>query len=179
MPIPYTPQREIAIDFVVVLPLSTSFKGVTYENILTVTHRLTKQKYYIPAKSITARNTVRLFIRYVQLYYKLIDFIISDRGLQFVSKFQSKLYSILGIERRLLLAFHLETDGQSQNTNQFIEQYLRIFINYAQNDQVEQLPIAEFTYNNYMSESIGVTLFYANLSLYPRSYPDEVTSNRT
>ena len=41
-----------------------------------------------------------------------------------------------------------ETDGQTERVNQILEQYLRIYINYQQNDWVPLLPLAEFAYNN-------------------------------
>ena len=44
---------EIVVNFVVDLPLLTSFEGVEYKNILTVTDRFTKEYYLILAKSIT------------------------------------------------------------------------------------------------------------------------------
>jgi len=33
----------------------------------------------------------------------------------------------LGIETKLSIAFHLQTDGQTEYTNQELEQYLRIY----------------------------------------------------
>jgi len=54
LPVPGQPWSEIAMDFVGPLPPSESFEGVTYETILTVTCRLTKERHLIPIKSTTA-----------------------------------------------------------------------------------------------------------------------------
>jgi transposase InsO family protein len=43
--------------------------------------------------------------------------IVSDRGPQFASKFWRRLFELLGVDIRLSLAFHLETDGQIERTN--------------------------------------------------------------
>ena len=69
---------------------------------------------------------------------------------------------ILGVGRKLSTAFHPETDGQTERVNQTLEQYLRAFCNYDQNDWYELLPLAEYTYNNSMTEATGMSLFYAN-----------------
>jgi len=44
--------------------------------------------------------------------------------------------------------YHPEADSQTEQTNQSLEQYLRIYGNYQQSDWAQLLPLAEFTYNN-------------------------------
>jgi len=39
---------------------------------------------------------------------------------------------MLGIESKMLMAFHPQTDGQTERVNQELEQYLKMFINYRQ-----------------------------------------------
>ena len=130
MPLPYELQEEIAIDFVVKLPPSKLSKGVTYKNILTVTNRFSKERHLILAKLITVQNTARLFVKYVFSRHGLLKAITSDRGTQFVLLFQKYVCKILNITQRLSLAYYLEIDGQSERTNQSIEQYLRAYVNY-------------------------------------------------
>ena len=52
----------------------------------------------------------------------------SDRGPQFAVKLMKELNQILGIETRLSIAFHPQTDGQMEWMNQELEQYLRFFV---------------------------------------------------
>src|SRR5438045_1349771 len=59
-------------------------------------------------------------------------------------------------------AFHPQTDGQTERMNQTVEQYLRIYCNYQQDDWAKQLSLAEFSYNNAQHASIGCSPFYAN-----------------
>jgi len=60
--------------------------------------------------------------------------IISNRGLQFVSRFIKELCCRLEVERNSLTAYHSQTNGQTEWVNQELKQYLRLYCNYRQND---------------------------------------------
>jgi hypothetical protein len=45
------------------------------------------------------------------------------------------------MKSKLSIAYYLQTDGQTERLNQVIEQYLRMFINFQQDDWVELLPV--------------------------------------
>jgi len=70
-------------------------------------------------------------------------------------------------------SYHPEVNGQAEQTNQMLEQYLCIYYNYQQNNWSELLPLAEFSYNNTLSATTSVSLFFTNkgyhfnLSVYP------------
>ena len=55
---------------------------------------------------------------------------ISDRGPQFAAGMMRELNKMLGIETKLSMAYHPETDRQMERTNQELEQYLRMYINH-------------------------------------------------
>ena len=67
----------------------------------------------------------------------------------------------LDIRPNISTAFHPQTDGQSEALNQVLEQYLWIFCSYHQDDWVDLLPFAEFSYNNSVNMSMKMTPFYA------------------
>jgi len=71
------------------------------------------------------------------------------------------------IERRLSTAFHQQTDGQTERTNATLEQYLRAYSNYQQDNWCELLPTAEFAYNNGYQETIKHTPFFTNYGINP------------
>lgn len=133
LPVPQRPWSEIAVDFVVELP-SSKWDKQSYQNIMVVTDRLTKWRYYIPCQSMDALTIARLFLRYIFSRHGLLDSITSDRGSQFTSALWKNLCSRLRIRRKMSTAFHPETDGQSKNSNQIMEQYLRAYCNYLQDD---------------------------------------------
>ena len=74
----------------------------------------------------------------------------------------------LGIELALSTAYHPQTDGQSERTNQEVEQALRTVISFHQDDWVDRLPVIEFTLNNWYHSGLKTTLFYVNYGYYPQ-----------
>ena len=164
------------MDFVTGLPISTDWKGDSYDSILVIVDRLTKMVHYEPVKVIiNAPGLAEIIIDVVVRHHDLPDSIISDRGAIFTSKFWSSLCYFLGIKRRLSTAFHPQTDGQTERQNSTMEAYLRAFVNFEQNDWARLLPMAEFVYNNAKNASTGHTLFELNCGYHPRmSYEEEV-----
>ncbi|KAE8222388.1 hypothetical protein CF319_g4403 [Tilletia indica] len=94
--------------------------------------------------------------------------IVSDRGTTFTSNWWLEVLSLLRIKPNLSTAFHPQTDGQTERINQVLEQYLRIFCDYLQDDWSELLPLAEFAYNNAFHSTIGMSPFFANYGFHPR-----------
>ncbi|KAJ6437919.1 reverse transcriptase [Purpureocillium lavendulum] len=94
--------------------------------------------------------------------------IVSDRGPQFVSEFWRQLSRRLGICLKHSSAYHPETDGQTERMNSGVEQYLRAFMSFHQNDWVDWLPLAEFAANNATSDTTSVSPFFANYGFHPR-----------
>jgi len=54
----------------------------------------------------------------------LPESMVSDRELQFAAELTKELNRMLGIETRLSTTFHLQTNGQTEQMNQELEQYL-------------------------------------------------------
>jgi len=98
----------------------------------------------------------------------LPESIISDRGPQFAAGVIRELNVILGIDSKLLTAFHPQTDGQTERINQELEQYLRMFIDHRQEQWLEWLGTAEFAYDNKVQTSTKVSPFKANSGQDPR-----------
>ena len=74
----------------------------------------------------------------------------------------------LGIWTKLSMAYHPQTDGQTEQINQELEQYLRMFMDHRQEQWLEWLGTAEFTYNNKKHTATQISLFKANYGLRPR-----------
>src|SRR5260221_5937871 len=68
--------------------------------------------------------------------------------------------------------YHPEGDRQTEHANQVLEQYLRGYTNYQQDDWATLLPMAEFAYNNATNATTGVSPFFAN-----KGYHPEITSD--
>ena len=94
--------------------------------------------------------------------------VISNQGLQFMSKFTKDLYHLLGIKMNPSTAYNPQTDGQTKCINQEVEQYLQLFINHWQDDWYKWLPMAEFSYNNKVHAATGYSPFFLNYRHHPR-----------
>jgi hypothetical protein len=66
------------------------------------------------------------------------------------------------------MAYHPQSDGQTERTNQTLEQYLHIYRDYQQDDCVKLLPFAEFVYNNTENASMKLTPFFTCHGIHPR-----------
>ena len=66
------------------------------------------------------------------------------------------------------MAYHPQIDGQTERVNQELEQYLRVFIDYRQEQWPDQLGTVEFAYNNKIHLVTKVSPFKANYSQDPR-----------
>jgi hypothetical protein len=151
------------MDFIEGLPLSDGF-----DTILVVVCRLTKMGLFIPThKTVDTEGVASLFLRHVFSKHGAPSDIVSDRGKHFVSRFWRSLCHTLNIKSNLSTAYHPETDGQTERLNQILEQYLRIYINYEQDNWAHFLPLAEFTYNNTKHSATQVTPFFANKGFHP------------
>ena len=87
--------------------------------------------------------------------------------MEFISTFFHSLSKVLDMKLHFTLGYHPEGDGQTECTNQTLEQYLQAFCNYQQNNWSDLLPIAEFAYNNTPNATTGLSPFYANKGYHP------------
>ena len=161
--IPKRPWSSISMDFIVGLP-----ECLNYNSIWVIVDRFTKQAHFVPTvDTMTAKELADLFLREVFRLHGMPDDIVSDRDSLFTSKYWKKVTELLGIKRNLSTAFHPQTDGQTERVNQQLEQYLRIFTSYQQDEWVQLLPMAEFSYNNVIHSSTNMSPFYANFAHHP------------
>ncbi len=115
------PFKTIALDFITKLPLSSG-----YDTILTITnHDCSKAAIFIPCnEALDTEGTALLYATYVLPHYSLPKKVISDRDPCFTATFTKELCHLLDIEQNISSAYHPQTDGQSERTNQWLEQYL-------------------------------------------------------
>jgi hypothetical protein len=114
--------ENIAMDFVVGLPRSPRGKDA----IWVVIDRLTKVAHFIPMKQTSsAVDLVPLYIKEVVRLHGVPKSIMSDRDSKFVFKFWQSLHNAMGTKLDMSVAFHPQTDGQSERTIQTLEDMLR------------------------------------------------------
>jgi len=66
---------------------------------------------------------------------------------------------LLGIKLASSIAWHPQTDGQTEHVNQELDQYLWLFMNKQQDNWYNLLPMAEFQHNNHVHFAIQQPLF--------------------
>ena len=124
-------EKDLLINFVTGLPISTDWKRDSYDLILVIVDQLIKMVYYKPVKvTINFPGLVEVIINVVMRHYYLLDSIITNQELLFTSKFWSLLYYFLGIKWRLLIAFYPQTNNQTKRQNSIIEAYFWAFLNF-------------------------------------------------
>ncbi len=98
--------------------------------------------------SVTAQETAELVVKNIVKLHGIPKDIVSDRGPQFTSAFWRHLCQVLGIEQKMSTAAHPQTDGQTERMNQTLEQYLRCYVNFDQDNWVDLLHFAEMAMIN-------------------------------
>src|SRR5258708_1951763 len=146
------------MDFIEQLPDSEGFSA-----ILVIVDCLTKQVIFIPShNTVNAPQVVRLFLIHVFSKHGVPAHVTSDQGSEFVSHFFRSLGKLLQMRLHFTSGYHSEGDRQTEHTNQVLEQYLRTYTNYQQDDWAMLLPMAEFAYNNATNMTMGVSPFFTN-----------------
>lgn len=167
LPIPDRPWSVIGMDFIVKLPTSDSS---SCDSIWVIVDHLTKGAHFIPCReSMNASDLASLFVQHFFRFHGLPNKIVSDRGPSFVSVFWLEVQKALRITSAPSTAYHPQTDGQTERTNQTLETYLRHFSSHRQDDWAEWLPVAEFCFNNSTSASTKLTPFFAWQGFHPRA----------
>ncbi|KAJ1041357.1 hypothetical protein NDA10_003262 [Ustilago hordei] len=170
---PDRPWGSISLDFIEGLPPSKKYDSKTYDSILVIVDRLTKFAILAPThKTVTAKQTAVLLYGHMVRLFGYPDHMVSDRGRQFISGAWKAFAEQMGVKHSLSTAYHPQTDGQTERVNQVIEQYLRMYCNYEQNDWANLLDTAAFVYNNMVHNSIGVSPFFACYGWNPKAHPD-------
>ncbi|KAJ1571866.1 hypothetical protein NDA12_006538 [Ustilago hordei] len=170
---PDRPWGSISLDFIEGLPPSKKYDSKTYDSILVIVDRLTKFAILAPThKMVMAKQTAVLLYGHMVRLFGYPDHMVSDRGRQFISGAWKAFAEQMGVKHSLSTAYHPQTDGQTERVNQVIEQYLRMYCNYEQDDWANLLDTAAFVYNNTVHNSIGVSPFFACYGWNPKAHPD-------
>ena len=130
LPIPAECWSVALVDFIVKLSDSHG-----YDVIMVVVDLCGKHAHFIPTHTTcSAMGTTNLYQKHVWKLHGLSDAYISDCGPQFVAEFTRELYRLLHVKLHTSIAYHPQSDGQTECVNQELEQYLWLFCNEYQDD---------------------------------------------
>jgi hypothetical protein len=166
---PEKPWKSISFDWITKLPKSHEPMSRThYDSIWVITDRLTKYAYFIPYREAsTTEELAYMYLRHIISNHGHPETIITDRATVVTSKFWQTLMNQLGTKHKMTTAYHPQTNGQTERMNQVIEQYLRCYLNYQQDNWTELLPLAQYAYNSSSNSVIGYSPFFANYGYEP------------
>jgi len=117
--------------------------------------------------NISSKGIAKIYRDEVWKLHRIPRKILSDKELQFTSRFMGEFTKVLGTTRQLLTAYHPQTDRQTERMNQEVGTFLQHYINYQQDNWIEWLAAAEFQYNDKKHTATGKTLFKLNFERHP------------
>jgi hypothetical protein len=157
LPIPDGIWRELTMDFVVGLPMSSGANV-----IMVVVDRLTKYAHLISLKHpFNASTVAQVFLDSVVKLHGVPLSIVSNSDKIFISRLWKELFLALGTKLQFTTAYHPQTDGQSERVNQCIEMFLCCFVHDNPQHWRHWLPLAEFWYNSSYHSALGISPFKA------------------
>jgi len=130
LPIPFEAWTSISRDFITHLPESQG-----HTQIMVVVDQFTKMAHFRGLnENATAKDVAARFLPEVWKLVGLPTEIISHMDAKFSGEFWESLCKSLSIKRKMSTAYHPQTDGQMERTNQTLEEYLQNCVNNDQND---------------------------------------------
>ena len=172
----YVPEwkwEEISMDFIVGLPRTRD----GYDSIWVIVDRLTKVAHFIPVKTTySGAQLAELYMSRIVCLHGVPKKIVSDQGTQFTSRFWKRLHESMDTKLNFGSAYHPQTDGQAERTNQVLEDMLRACALKHGRSWDKSLPYAEFSYNNSYQASLKMAPFEA---LYGRKCRTPLYWNQT
>ena len=140
-----------------------------YDNAFVVIDRFGKRAFSLPChKEVTATQAAELYYHHIWRIYGTPETATSDRGPQFVSAFMDELCKLTGVKQKLSTAYHPQTDGNTEVLNQYIDQRLRPFVNYFQDNWSDLLPAMDFAQATLTHTSTGFSPFELEFGYRPR-----------
>jgi len=110
--IPSCPWEQISMDFIIDL---RNVKG--YNQCWVIVDRFTKMVHFIPLKNRKAKELVLIYVSEVWRLHGLPKRVVSARSTVFMSLLWSEVMRLLEVELEKSLAYHPQTDGQTDVRN--------------------------------------------------------------
>nr|GEU68371.1 putative reverse transcriptase domain-containing protein [Tanacetum cinerariifolium] len=156
--IPQWKQENIAMDFVTKLPKTTAGQDI----IWVIVDRLTKSAHLLALREDdTLEKLTRQCLMEVVSKHGVPVSIILEREGRFTLHFWKSLNKALGTRLDMSIAYHAETDGQSERTIQTLEDMLCACVLDFGKGWDKHLQLVEFSYKNSYHNSMKAALFEA------------------
>eukprot|EP00253_Pinus_taeda_P024905 PITA_24905 len=148
--------ETISLDFLTNVPYTKN----QHDSIMVVVDKLRKTVHFIPVKSTFKTVEIAdIFMKEFFCLHRILKVVISDKDVKFTSTFWKNLFSGLGTQIQFSIAYHYETDGQTERVNQVLEDMLHMFLMKQPHKWDDYLHLVEFAYNNGHHEFLGMSPF--------------------
>jgi hypothetical protein len=133
-----------------------------YGSIWVIVDRLTKVAHFIPVKTTyKGSQLVELYMARIMSLHGVPKKIVFDRGSQFTSRFWKCFHENMVTKLNFSSAYHRQIDGQTERTNQVLEDMLRACSLQHGSSWDKSLPYVEFSYNNSYQVRLKMSPFEA------------------
>ena len=140
---------DFIMNFVTNFSENKTWNKTKYDVIFVVMNHLIKMTHYIfVIKIVIAENFVEILIREIIRFHEFSSSITTNRNSIFISKYHDALCYVLKIKFKFFTIYHFQTNDQTKRQNSIIKQYLKIFVNFEQNNWIKLLSMIKFVYNN-------------------------------
>ncbi len=176
--IPEEPWDTVTMDFIVRLPMTKNGNDAIVVFVCKLTKRIVMRALKTTA---SASDVAKIYMDAVVREHGLSKNFICDRDSKFTSKFWKAFVDMLGIKLKMSTAFHPETDGQTERANRIIQDCLRHYVNFEQNNWDELLSPIEYVLNSCKQLSTNYTPFeldYGRKIRYPTDLLLETQLNK-
>ena len=154
---PPIPFHTLTIDFILAMPVTPE----GFDCAMSVTCKFSKRNTFVPGKTTwTAAEWATALIERLEIGdWGLPKVILSDRDPKFLSELWTSLFEQLKVQLLYSTAYHPQTDGQSERTNQTAEIMLRFFVAGLERPELwpSVLPRLQAIMNSSISAATGKT----------------------
>ena len=120
-----------------------------HDAVCVIVDQLTKSAHFLAMRmTFTLEEFCKLYIREIVRLHGVPVSIVSNRDPQFTTQFWKSFQKAMGTQLWMSTAFHPQTDGQSEQTIQILEDMLQACILDLKGSWDKHLPLVEFVYNN-------------------------------
>jgi hypothetical protein len=139
------------MDFITQLPMTKA----GHYCILVFIDSLTKMVHLVPTiTKVSAVESAKLLVHNVWRLHGLPKEIVSDCDPRFTSECWTEIMLMVGNKQSMSSTFHPQTDGQTEQANDILEDMLRAYVSPEQDNWDECLDAAEFAINNAWQEAV-------------------------
>jgi hypothetical protein len=138
-----------------------------------IVNKLTNLVISIPTRTdMDTAETAKKFFNHWYRWFGLSKKIISDMDVSFISIFWNEIFKLTQTMLAMSTIQNPQKDGETEKANRTLEEMIRHYISYQQNNWDDLLPTLEHAYNNSVHTTTGLAPFMMTFGQIPRNMAD-------